>query len=93
MEAGNENKKLIEGKEIRLEKDVSEMDKYGRLLRYVFVKNESSPSSELMVNEYLVREGFAHVSTFPPDVKYQELFLNAQREASKNNRGLWSKCR
>src|SRR4030042_2567140 len=36
-EAAAKNKELVEGKRVRLEKDVSETDKYGRLLRYVFV--------------------------------------------------------
>ncbi|MGC8944459.1 MAG: thermonuclease family protein [Minisyncoccia bacterium] len=85
IEAYKKNKELVEGKRVRLEKDVSETDKYGRLLRYVYV-------DKIFVNEYLVREGYAYVSTFPPDVKYQDLFLQAQREARENNRGLWSAC-
>lgn len=84
-EASNETKKLLEGKLVTLEKDVSETDKYGRLLRYIFVDN-------LFVNDYLVRQGFAQTSTYPPDVKYQEQFLEAQKEARDNNRGLWSVC-
>jgi micrococcal nuclease len=84
-EADSENKKLVEGKTVLLEKDISETDSYGRLLRYVYV-------GDMFVNEILVRSGFARVATFPPDVKYKDLFLEAQREASKNNRGLWSAC-
>jgi len=84
-EASAENKRLVEGKTVRLEKDVSETDRYGRLLRYVYV-------DELFVNDSLVRQGFAHVSTFPPDVKYTDLFVQAEREARANNRGLWSAC-
>ncbi len=83
--AVDENKKLVEGKEIFIQKDVSEIDKYKRLLRYVWV-------GDTFVNDYLVRQGFAQVSTFPPDVKYQQQFLEAQMEAKKNNRGLWSSC-
>lgn len=82
-EASNKNKELVEGKQVRLEKDVSETDKFGRLLRYVYVDN-------IFVNDYLVRQGFAHVSTFPPDVKYQAQFLQAEKEARKNSRGLWT---
>ncbi len=84
-EASEFNKKLVEGKLVRLEKDVSETDKFGRLLRYVYV-------NDLFINDYLVRQGYAHVSTFPPDVKYQQQFLEAEREARENNRGLWSGC-
>ena len=65
-----------------LEKDVSETDKYGRLLRYVWLGGQ-------MVNALLVQDGYAQVSTYPPDVKYQELFLALQREARDAGRGLW----
>ena len=91
-EAKKKNEELVEGKMVKLEKDVSESDKYGRLLRYVYLVNESSPSSSLFVNEYLVREGFANASTYPPDVKFSELFLEAQNEAREKNKGLWSEC-
>lgn len=83
-EAKEENKRLIEGKTVRLEKDTSEKDKYGRLLRYIYVDN-------VFVNDYLVRQGFARIDTIPPDVKSQEQFLEAQREAKGQGRGLWSK--
>ena len=79
----NELEEQILGKEIGLEKDVSETDKYGRLLRYIWV-------GDSMVNEELVRNGVATVSTFPPDVKYQEKFLASQQEARENKRGLWA---
>lgn len=84
-EASAENKRLVEGKEVHLEKDVSETDKYGRLLRYVYLDN-------LFINDYLVRQGFAHASTFPPDVKFATQFITAQKEARDNNRGLWAGC-
>lgn len=84
-EAAAKNKELVEGKRVRLEKDVSETDKYGRLLRYVYLNNT-------FINDYLVRQGYAHASTFPPDVKYQDQFTQAEREARQNNMGLWSVC-
>lgn len=84
-EASEENKRLVDGKTVRLEKDVSETDKYGRLLRYIYV-------GDIFVNDYLVRQGFAHASTFPPDVKYAEQFRLAEQEARENNRGLWNGC-
>ncbi|MCX6725780.1 MAG: thermonuclease family protein [Candidatus Shapirobacteria bacterium] len=79
-----ENKKLVEGKEVKLEKDISETDKYDRLLRYVYI-------GEIFVNDYLVRQGFAQISTYPPDVKFKEQFKKAEQEAQDNNRGLWNK--
>jgi len=84
-EAAEINKEWVLGKKIRMEKDISETDRYGRLLRYVWV-------DEFFVNEQLVRQGYAQVSTYPPDVKYQDLFLTAQKEARENNRGLWQGC-
>lgn len=79
------NKNLVEGKMIRLEKDVSETDRYGRLLRYVWV-------DEIFVNDKLVRDGYASSVSYPPDVKYQEVFKQAQEEAMQDNRGLWNSC-
>lgn len=83
--ASEENKKLVEGKMVRLEKDVSETDRYGRLLRYVYV-------DDIFVNDYLVKGGFSHASSYPPDVRYQQQFTQSEKEARENNRGLWSNC-
>ena len=91
-EAKIANQKLVEGKEIIMETDVSNVDRYKRLLRYVWVKNNNSSNSAIFVNDYLVRQGFAYASTFPPDVKYAKQFIEAETEARENNRGLWSKC-
>ena len=85
------NQKLVDKKEVKIEKDISDKDKYGRLLRYVYFNNEST-SSAIFINEYLVRQGYAIVSTYPPDVKYIEDLLLAQKDARENNRGLWKEC-
>lgn len=90
-EAYQANKKLVEGKTVRIEKDVSNTDRYNRLLRYVYITTQASPSG-ILLNDYLVRNGFAFASTFPPDVKYAEQFLDAQRIARENNRGMWKAC-
>jgi len=84
-EASAKNSQLVGGKTVRLEKDVSETDQYGRLLRYVWV-------GDIFVNDYLVRQGYAYASTYPPDVKYADQFAEAQTEAIANNRGLWATC-
>jgi len=89
-EASNEVKKLLTGKHVILEKDVSETDKYNRLLRYVYLKTDTGKL--LFVNDYLVREGFAQVLTYPPDVAFNEQFLEAQRQAKSLNKGLWGMC-
>lgn len=85
-EAYEKNKELVEGNIVRLEKDVSEIDRYGRLLRYIY-------KGDTMINDLLVREGFAYAYTYPPDVKYKDRFLEAQTVARNNNRGLWSICK
>ena len=79
------NAALVSGKTVRLEKDVSETDRYGRLLRYVWV-------GDLMVNAELVRQGYAQAATFPPDVKYQQKFSALQKEAQAAGRGLWQRA-
>lgn len=86
QKAKEENKRLVEGKKIKLIADISETDRYHRLLRYVFVDN-------VFVNDYLVRNGFAQTATFPPDVKFQKQFQLAENEARINSRGLWKECR
>jgi len=77
---------MILGKEVVLEKDISEVDKYGRLLRYVYM-------DDLFVNLEMVKRGFANAYTYPPDEKYTEKFLAAERYARLNNLGLWEKSK
>lgn len=84
-EATEANKRLVLGKSVRLEKDVSETDRFGRILRYVYV-------DDVMVNEELVRNGFAQAITYPPDVKYQEKLSDAEEEARNGLLGLWGSC-
>ena len=82
-EASAVNRRLVEGKPVRLELDVQRRDQYGRLLAYVWV-------DDVMVNAELVRQGYAQVMTVPPNVRYQELFLKLQREARAARRGLFA---
>jgi len=91
IQAKEFNKKLVENKVVKIEKDVSEKDKFGRLLRYVYVENESTTST-IFINDYLVRQGYAIVSTYPPDIAHIEDLLTAQQEARENNRGMWKNC-
>ncbi len=82
-EATAANTRLVEGKRVMLVKDVSETDRYDRLLRYVFLEDGT------FVNLKLVEYGYARVSTFPPDVRFADVFLEAERIARAANRGLW----
>jgi micrococcal nuclease len=85
-EASAANKRLVEGRSVVLEKDVSEQDQYGRLLRDVWTKDGGRWT---LVNVQLVLDGFAQVTTYPPDVKYVSALLAAQRVARNANAGLW----
>lgn len=86
IEASKKNKELVEGQRVRLEKDITDRDKYRRLLRYVW-------AGDTFVNLELVKQGFAHSYSYPPDIKYQDRFVEAEREARMAKSGLWSVCR
>ncbi|MDP1710295.1 MAG: thermonuclease family protein [bacterium] len=77
--------KLLTGQMVKLEKDISETDRYGRLLRFVYL-------DDAFINDKLVRDGYARVYTYPPDVKYQDKFKESEKYARDSNLGLWSKC-
>jgi len=85
IEASKKNKELVEGKIVRLEKDITDRDKYGRLLRYVWVDS-------LFINLELVKQGFATSYCYPPDIKFQKEILAAEEEAREAKRGLWKAC-
>jgi micrococcal nuclease len=75
----------LEGEDVELEFDLERLDRYGRTLAYVWLGGE-------LFNETLVREGYAAVTTFPPDVKYVDRFVAAQRAAREQHVGLWGAC-
>ena len=74
---------LLLGDDVRLVKDVEETDRFGRLLRYVYIGEE-------MANARLVVNGYAFAYTYPPDVRHSDLMMSLQREAREAERGLWS---
>ena len=74
---------LVEGKRVRLLPDISETDRYGRLLRYMYVGN-------VFVNALMVSDGFANAATYPPDVAHAAEFVNLERVARIAKRGLWA---
>ena len=83
--ASNFTTERLTGERVRLEFDVEHKDRYGRTLAYVWIGGR-------LFNEVLVQEGFASVSTYPPNVKYVDRFLAAQRVAREHERGLWGEC-
>lgn len=87
-QAADANASLVAGRQVILERDVSETDQFGRLLRHVWVEVDGE---WVLVGLELIRLGVAQVSTFPPDVKYiDELFLPAQAAAREAGIGLWA---
>jgi micrococcal nuclease len=80
------NAALVAGKTVFLEKDVSEVDRFDRLLRYVWLTNGTAWT---LVNLELVRQGVASAKSYPPDTKYDALYLVAQDEAHRSALGLW----
>ncbi len=78
------------GGDLHLEMDVSDRDRFGRLLRYVWL--DFGGGEVYLVNEALVRAGYAAFSTFPPDVKYVEEIREAGQFAREHGYGLWSGC-
>ena len=82
QEATRYNRQLVEGKTVRLEKDASETDRYGRLLRYVYV-------DDIFVNAELARQGLAWAKAYPPDTKYQDTLEKAEAEARQDKIGIW----
>jgi len=82
-EATEANRRLVEDKRVWLEFDTVQIDQYGRTLAYVF-------AGETFVNLELLRQGYANVFTVPPNVKYEERFREAEREAREAERGLWA---
>nr|WP_246314776.1 thermonuclease family protein [Paenibacillus foliorum] len=81
-EASDFTKKRLENKTVELEWDVERKDRYDRLLAYVWIDDE-------LYNRTLISEGYARIATFPPNVKYVDLFKKDQEEARKKQKGLW----
>ncbi len=76
---------LHTGDVVKLEADIQLRDKYKRLLAYVYLPDGR------MLNDLIVSEGFGSIATFPPNVKYQERFLESQQSARAKEKGLWKK--
>ncbi len=76
-------KNLVEGKHVRLEFDLERNDRYGRLLAYVYLQDGT------FVNAEIIKQGYASLMTYAPNVKYVDLFRKLYTEARENRRGLW----
>ena len=85
-EASKRMTELVSGKKVRLERDPTQAnrDKYGRLLRYVFLPDGTN------VAEKMIREGYGHEYTYQLPYKYQKQFREAERYARDHALGLWA---
>lgn len=85
-------KDLLQGESVILEKEISGVDDYGRLLRFIIIPAKSAAKDNILVNDYIVRQGYARAIASPPDNRYRDLLISAQEEALRENRGLWQTC-
>ncbi len=85
VEASNKAKSVLSGQRVRLEYDPTqgERDKYGRLLRHVFLQDETN------FGLLMIKDGYAHEYTYAIPYKYQDEFKAAQNYARQNSLGLW----
>jgi micrococcal nuclease len=74
---------ILEGTKVRLEYEVQHFDRFKLLLAYVYLEDGT------FLNSHLVKAGFAQVATYPPTIKYVEVFEKLERQARSNRRGLW----
>jgi len=80
------NRRLVEGKRVRLEYDAQPTDRYGRLLAYVY-------AGDVFVNAELLRQGYAQPLTIPPNVRHAEAFRVIAQDARDTRRGLWGRSK
>ena len=73
------------GREVELEFDVERTDRFDRTLAYLWIDGA-------LFNEGILRDGFAVLATFPPNVRYVDRFTTAQRRARDEQAGLWGAC-
>ena len=75
----------LSGRTVELEFDVERTDRFDRTLAYVWLDG-------ILFNERILRDGFAVLATFPPNVRYVDRFTRAQQQARDEGDGLWSAC-
>jgi len=83
--ASEYTRRHLDGKDVGLELDVQQRDRYGRLLAHIWLVDGT------LFNLQILRDGYAQILTIPPNVKYTDLFLACQREAREQGRGLWGR--
>lgn len=80
--------RLLEGRPVTLEFDEERLDRYGRLLAYVFAGDD--PAAREFANEALVRAGLAWCYEVAPNTRHRDRLRAAQDEARRERRGVWA---
>jgi len=83
-EAKSKLEELIYDKNITMEKDISETDRYGRLLRSVYYQDKD-------IGKYLVENGYAEAKFYKPDLKKENEYREAEQKAKDSKKGIWQK--
>ena len=83
-EASEYTTNLLEGKTVYLEYDQEILDEYGRTLCYVYLHDRNT-----MVNEILLKNGYARTMTIEPNTKYKERLAAAELFAKETKTGFW----
>ena len=87
--ARDANLELVAGREVALERDVSDRDRFGRLLRHVWVADSGD---WLLVGERLIESGAVEARTYRPDISRDAEFDAAERRARESGLGIWGSC-
>ena len=77
------NQSLVRSKKVRLEFDKENYDRYGRLLAYIFLLDGT------FVNKEMIEKGYAYALPRKPNVKYDRMLLQIQRDAMSAKQGMW----
>ena len=88
LEAALANRELVEGRSVALERDVTDRDRFGRLLRHVWVDRDGWR----LVTEALVDSGAIRARSYPPDTSRDPQLDAAERAARLSGRGMWGSC-
>jgi micrococcal nuclease len=78
---------MVDGQRVGLERDVSERDSWGRLLRHVYTESGD------WVNGAMVRDGYAKAKRYPPDTRRAVALEAMQAAAQREGRGGWAACK
>jgi micrococcal nuclease len=89
LEALRVHEQIVDGAELRLERDVSDRDRFDRLLRHAWVEVDGSWEH---VGEALVAAGAARARSYPPDTGMDDRLRDAERQARRAGAGMWAAC-